>query len=454
MYYSPNAYKLAFAQLDFFSKLHARNEQSLVYYSLPMYKACLVKDPAYVEELLLRKKELLQKDPVTQVLQTFLGKGLLNSEGKLHQQEQKLIAPLFSQAKLMSYRAQMLAAIHSCSERWEDGQALSIAEEMQKLTCKIILHTIFNLPKLDIAQEQVERLLKASYAQRKLLAHNPLLMYLYKKMAERKYLRIPFTFLSKLQRVKRNLDCAVYDLIQAEARQLRPQQSSLIAALLQSKQALSHKQIRDECVTFLMAGHETTAKALCWTWYLLAKHPEAQSKLQEEVDRILDLPKLLLETSDFKDFPYARSLFMETLRLYPPVWIISRQALVDFHLKQHFITRGTNLTFCIYAMHRDSRYFAKASDFLPERWLDDSCKNLPPFAFAPFGGGSRRCMGSNFAFVEALSIIIALAKQWDFTLLAQDEEIECLPHITLSPRRPIGLQLKKRLQPKKPKAVS
>jgi cytochrome P450 len=206
---------------------------------------------------------------------------------------------------------------------------------------------------------------------------------------------------------------------------------------------MSDRQVRDEAVTLLLAGHETTALALSWTWFLLARHPEIASRLEEELDSVLggraptaaDLPRLR----------YAEMVIQESMRLYPPAWGIGRQAVGPFEIGGYRLPAGTNVFLCQWIVHRDERFFPDPMCFNPERWRDDPVRSgsLPRFAYFPFGGGPRVCIGASFAMLEAVLLLASIASKYRMSLAA-GHRVEMLPSITLRPKNGVQVHLARR----------
>jgi cytochrome P450 len=206
---------------------------------------------------------------------------------------------------------------------------------------------------------------------------------------------------------------------------------------------LNDKQLRDEVMTFLLAGHETTALALSWGFYLLSQNLHVQRELQQEVDRVLEgrLPNV----SDLRSLTCAERVIKESMRLYPPAWAIARQVIKDFELSGYRIRAGANVVMSQWVMHRDSRFFSDPESFEPNRWLTKQCQKLPKFAYFPFGGGPRQCIGASFAMMEAVLLLTTIAGRFHVHPLAGGPVIP-LPSFTLRPREGIRVVLEERSQ--------
>ena len=217
--------------------------------------------------------------------------------------------------------------------------------------------------------------------------------------------------------------------------------SMLLAAQDMDGSQMTNDQLRDEVMTLFIAGHETTAAALTWAWYLLAKNPAALGRLRAELDQVLGTR--LPEFSDIPQLHYADMVVKEVLRLYPPFWSIPRQSLRDCEIGGYRVPAGTSLTMSPWVMHRDPRYFDDPNEFKPERWENNFEKRLHPFVYFPFGGGPRQCIGNTLAIAESVLIIAMIARDFDFTL-NPDSVMNPWPSITLCPRDGIQMSVNRR----------
>ena len=197
---------------------------------------------------------------------------------------------------------------------------------------------------------------------------------------------------------------------------------------------MSDQQIRDEALTVFLAGHETTAIALAWTWYLLSCHQDAEAKLHREIDEVFG--QRAPDISDIHKLTYTRIVFTESLRCYPPAWLISRMAVEDHRVNGHLILRGTHVFVSPYLLHHDPRFFQEPTRFKPDRWEAEASRFQQPFTFIPFGAGPRNCIGESFAWMEGILILATIAQRWRFRLV-KNHPIELEPRITLRPKNGI-----------------
>jgi cytochrome P450 len=245
------------------------------------------------------------------------------------------------------------------------------------------------------------------------------------------------------RRAVRQIDETVYGIIAAR-RKNAPDSGDLLSMLMQARDEdgsrMTDKQLRDEVMTFLLAGHETTALTLTWTWHLLSQHPSVEERLQEELEHILG--GRVPEYSDLPGLIYAERVIKESMRLYPPAWSLARTVISPFELRGYTIPAGANVVMSQWIMHRDARYFSEPERFDPERWNPERAQKLPRFAYFPFGGGPRQCIGNTFAMMEAILLLATIAQR--FRLSAGSNEIVTpIPSFTLRPRNGMRMTVTK-----------
>jgi cytochrome P450 len=328
----------------------------------------------------------------------------------------------------VEYTERMLAS-------WQDGQTRDVHEEMMRLTLDIVAKTLFDA---DVSRE-AEAVGSALH----------LLMRRFMKQAGYAFLlpsAIPLPTTWEMLRAVRRLNKVIYGIIQKRRADGR-MSGDLLSALLRAQDdegvGMTDRQLHDEIMTLFLAGHETTATALSWTWLLLAQNPEVEAKLAAELQRVLggraptvaDLPRL----------PYTEMVLKEAMRLYPPVWVIGRRALAPFQLGEYQLPARTNVLILQFLRHRDPRYFPEPVRFDPERWRENDPRNmsLPRFAYLPFGGGPRVCIGAGFGMMEAALLLATIAQKFKLNLVP-DQTLEMLPSVTLRPKNGIRVTLSRR----------
>ena len=258
--------------------------------------------------------------------------------------------------------------------------------------------------------------------------------------------KLPIPGLVQFNRARDRLDATVYRIIN-ERRHNPEDRHDLLSMLLMAEdeeendKGMTDSQVRDEVMTIFLAGHETTASSLIWTWYLLSQHPEVEEKLQSELQTVLGgrTPQF----DDVPNLPYTRMVFAETLRLYPPIWILTRQAIHELKVGSYVIPSGSLIHMCPFIVHRDPRYYPDPLSFSPQRWESKLQDKNFKFAYFPFGGGIRICMGEQFAWIEAILVIATIAQKWSFQFIP-DHPVEAQPLVTLRPKYPIRLKAMKR----------
>ena len=369
-------------------------------------------------------------------MRRIFGDGLLTSEGEDWRRQRRLAQPAFHRERIAAYSRLMVAATERMLERWQDGQALDVHEEMMRLTLEIVAKALFDADVEGSARDVGQAL---NVAMKQFLSRVSTAFLIPES--------IPTPGNLRFAKAMRRLDAIVYGII----RQRRASRDSgrysgdLLSMLLEARdddgRQMTDRQLRDEAMTLFLAGHETTANALAWTWYLLAEHPEVENKLAAELDRVLGGRAPALE--DLPRLTYCEKVIKESLRLYPPAWGIGREALDDFEIGGFRLPRGAQVFMVQWLVHRDARWFDQPERFDPDRWTEEFERRLPRFAYFPFGGGPRTCIGASFATMEANLILAAVARRFRLTL-APGHPVEIFPSITLRPKYGIRMILSRR----------
>jgi len=389
---------------------------------------CFVNRPDYIESVLVTQSGNFEKSKDYRALRRVLGTGLLTSEGDFWKRQRKLVQPAFHQQRIAAYAEVMVGFTRRMLDSWADGQTLDIHEAMTRLTLDIVAKTLFNT---DVSREAED-----------VAAALQVLMSKFMRQAGFAFLLpswMPIPTTSRLQNAVRQLDKVIYEIIR-QRRAAGQSSGDLLSVLLEAQDdegiGMTDRQLHDEIMTLFLAGHETTANVLSWAWLLLGQHPKATEKLQEELRSVLggrpptagDIPRLI----------YTDMVLKEAMRLYPPVWIIGRRALAPFRLGEYELPAETNVLMSQFMMHRDARYFPEPSHFDPERWSANDARSslCPRFAYFPFGGGPRVCVGAGFALMEAVLLLATIAQQFQVNLVA-GQAIGVLPSVTLRPKNRI-----------------
>ncbi len=387
--------------------------------------AVLVHDPVLVEDILVTRSRLWRKDRFLRTtLRPVLGEGLLASEGDFWRKQRRLAQPAFHRDRIAAYAAIMVDHATRLAREWQDGWTRDIHEDMMRLTLDIVAEALFGTNVGDHAAD-VGRAIEAVLAD----VSDPIPMII------PFWRRLPTPKRRRYERAVGGLDAIIYGVINDRRRAGAAQKDDLLTMLLTAQDedgsTMSDRQLRDECMTLFLAGHETTAINLSWTFYLLSRHADVRAKLAREVDAVLgDRPATL---ADVARLPFTGHVITESLRLYPPAWSMGREAIDDLVLGGHRIPRGQHVWFCPWSIQRDPRWFDEPDAFRPERWEGDLAKRIPRFAYFPFGGGPRLCIGQSFAQLEAVLVLATLARSFDVEVLSVPPPTP-EPSVTLRPK--------------------
>ena len=398
----------------------ARRYGDVVEFSLGGGRAVLLAHPDDIRDVLVTNGRLFHKGRGLQRARLLLGEGLLTSEGEFHLRQRRLASPAFHRARVESYAHTMAAYAHRRAESWHDGQSLDVVREMAAYTLAVVGKTLFDA---DIEGEahEIGEALSASIA-----AFN----FMTLPMGEL-LMRLPFPAVRRFEKARDRLDATIYRMI-TERRASGEDRGDLLSMLLLAHDTegdgggMSDVQLRDEAMTLLLAGHETTANALSWTWLLLARHPEVEARLHAEVDA---LNGALPTGADLARLPFTRAVIAESMRIFPPAWVIGRTALVDYPVRDRVIRKGSLVLVSQWVTHRDPRWWDDAESFTPERWLGAEGREPGKsggqrggrFAYFPFGAGTRVCIGEQFAWMEATLALATFAQRWRLNLGAGHE---------------------------------
>ncbi|GAB4378857.1 MAG: cytochrome P450 [Elainellaceae cyanobacterium] len=388
-------------------------------------RAFLLIQPAHIEQVLKEQRGLTKNSPAWNALKTLVGEGLLTSDGEFWARQRRLMQPVFHQQRITGYGETMVAYTEALLQTWQDGEIRDIHHDMMQLTLNIVTKTLFNVDMQGTEAQTVAHALDVAmewFLSRRKQAFLPLAW-------------IPTPMNQRYKKALQDMDQVLYQLIQ-QRRQSQEKPGDLLSMLIAVKDEvdgsqMSDLQLRNELATLMLAGHETTANALSWSWMLLAEHPDVYQRLIQELDTVLagrsptvaDLPRL----------PYCHWVIKESMRLYPPVFSIARTTANPYNLAGYSIPANSILIFSPWVMHRSDRYFVNPEQFQPERWANDLEKQLPKGVYFPFGDGARICIGKGFALMEAVLLLATIAQNFQLTLVP-DHPIALFPSITLRPQ--------------------
>jgi cytochrome P450 len=379
--------------------------------------------PDLVEEVLVNQNRKFIKHYRLRQTRRTLGLGLLTSEGEFWRGQRKLAQPAFHRDRIAAYGRLMVDFTERLLKSWHDGQVRDVHDDMMRLTLEIVAKTLFDA---EIAGETVQASAAMETLMRSFIARTGSLL------APPHWFPTPLNL--RVERAISRLERILAQVI-SERRAGGLDRGDLLSMLLhaqddESGRQMSDHQLRDEVMTLFMAGHETTANTLAWTWVLLSAHPQAEARLHAELDDVLgDRPPTL---ADLPRLKYAENVINETLRVYPTVWVIGREAIERVELGGYSIPAGTTVLMPQWVIHRDGRWFQDPETFRPERWEGGLLQRIHRYAYFPFGGGPRICIGNNFALMEATLILATIARKYRVKLAA-DANIIPLPTITLRP---------------------
>lgn len=389
----------------------------------------LLAHPEHVRQVLVTDHRNFIKSRALQRARVVLGEGLLTSEGEHHLRQRRLAQPAFHRERIAALAETMVAYADRAAARWRPGGELEMAREMNRLALAIAGKTLFGAEVEEEGDEIGAALNDVMLAFRRLT--NPLGALLD---------RLPVPGTLRVRNARRRLDATIFRMI-AERRRSGEDRGDLLSMLLAAVDdegdggGMTDEQLRDEALTLFLAGHETTANALAWSWHLLALHPEAEAAVHAEVDAVL--AGRAPTADDVARLPVTRAALAESMRLHPPAWAIGRQPLEDFAVGGYRVPAGVVVLMSPWLTHHDARWWPDPERFDLGRWSPAREAELPRFAYAPFGGGPRKCIGEGFAWTEGILVLAAIARRWRLRH-APGAKVGRQPLITL---RPTGLRM-------------
>lgn len=387
-----------------------------------------INHPQLIEDVLITNDWNFVKGQALASSKVVLGEGLITSEGELHRRQRRLVQPAFHSQRLAGYATSMVRCAIDHAASWRGGETVDIHEEMMRLTLMIVGETLFSAD-LRNASSGVGDSLKVALASF-LRVNSPMAQFVapYRKRA------------MKVAAEARKKIVAVLQGIIDEHRADPDKYDDMLSMLMQASEGSQHMSddlLLDESLTLFLAGHETVANALSWMFYLLSQNPECEAKLRVELDAVLQGRAPALE--DLQRLQYTTQCFKEALRIYPPVWVIVRDAVTAYRVADMDIPAGTLLLLSTFATHRDPRWWPEPLKYDPDRFGPDAAPR-PRFAFYPFGAGTRNCIGENFAMMEGVLLLATILQRWKMDFLP-GQKVEMWPQITLRPKHPMHFRL-------------
>lgn len=395
--------------------------------------AFLVSDPVLIEEVMVTRRNSYVKARPLLAQSRLFGNGLLTNEGDSWLTQRRLAQPAFHRAHIASYARIMVDATHAMLNTLADRPTTDIHQDLKRLTIGIVASALFGSD-VSSRTDDLSSALEASmdrYASRRGIA---------------RFVPdwVPLSVNRRYHAGIDDIDSIIAGMI-SRRRASAEQHTDLLSMLLNARDEdggrMDDRQLRDEAITLFVGGFDTPALALSWAWSLLATHPEVQTKLFDEVDSVLGRRDATV--SDLPRLSYTDAVIKEVLRLYPPAWLISRDAIENTTIGNQKVRRGSSVLISQWVMHRSARHFESPADFLPERWLRDPSPQLPRAAYFPFGLGPRVCIGASFATMEMTFVLATIAQRMKF-VLAPEARLDAWPTMTLRPRYGVDVKLDSR----------
>lgn len=414
----------------------ARKHGDISHLKLANQSMYVITNPEWIKDIFITHQANFRKSRMLERARVLLGDGLLTSEGAFHTRQRRLVQPAFHRERLAGYGAAMAACAAHTREEWRPGATYDISREMNRLTLAIVAKTLFSA---DVSSEADE----IGAALTEVLGLFEMVLMPFSQWIE----KLPLPSVRRFERARDRLDQTIYRII-AEHRASGRDTGDLLSMLLLAQDeegaggSMTDKQVRDEAMTLFLAGHETTANALTWTWYLLSQNPSAEAKFHAEIDRVLQGRMPTVE--DLPDLKYVEMVFTESMRLYPPAWGIGRRPVEEYRIGEYTIPPGSVIMMSPFVVHRDPRWYPEPEKFDPDRWLPENAASRPKFSYFPFGGGARVCIGERFAWMEGVLLLAALGQKWRLRL-APGHPVETRALITLRARHGMKMTLEARV---------
>lgn len=393
----------------------------------------LISEPHAIEEVLLTHSRDFKKHFGLQLTRQLLGNGLLNSEGEFWLRQRRLAQPAFSRDRIREYGRMMIDDTRAFIAGWKPGDRRDLTVEMMALTLKLATRTLFDAEETGdaaVIREQLGKSIRLFSERFRSLIQLPLGWPTPRNLRQR--------------RITSTLNKIIYRYIEQRRREPLEGRTDLLSRLLHARDVegdgggMTDAQLRDEVMTLFLAGQETTAIALTWTWYLLCEHPEVEARLIEELQRELrDRP---LTVDDVPWLKFTEAIVLESMRLYPPAYLLGREAIRDVTIAGRRIPKGLTVFMAQWITQRDPRWWPEPERFLPERWLDGSSEKLPKYVYFPFGAGPRICIGNSFAMLETVIVLAEIARRFRRKRLSA-EPLKPVPSITLRPDQALEVEL-------------
>lgn len=421
----------------------AQEYGEVVQFHLFGYEIYLVTNPDLVREVLVTKIAQFPKSEFDiQILSKFVGYGLVTANGEAHRRQRQLVQPAFHTNRIQNYAETMVQYTDDTLKGWVSGETKEISREMAELTMYVVSKTLFDVDRDNMSgmAQQIGQTIHEIQAIANSDFNFPIPIPDW----------LPTSKNQRRKRAKQVLDATIDGIVaQRRATSIDGQvedRGDLLSMLLLARDdagtSLTDDEIREQAATLFIAGHETTSNALTWTWHLLSQYPQIEAKLHTELDQ--QLGGRLPTVHDLRNLPYTEKIIKESLRLYPPAWVLNgRQATEDTTIGDYHIPKGATIFISPYVLHRLPQYFAQPDLFDPERFAPENEKLIPRYAYIPFGAGARVCIGNSFAMMEARLILATIAQRYRLQL-TPDQKVTLNPQITLSPKHGLPMHISQR----------
>jgi len=407
----------------------------IAHYKIGWHHIVFLNDPEYIREILVVQNDNFIKERTVQRTKMLLGEGMITSEAAQHRTQRQVAQPAFHRQRIPEYANTMVQEAARMCDTWRHGEQRDIAIDMMHLTLNVVAQTLFATD----LRDEVEELADAINSIMGL--YNFLVML----PAAEWLVHVRPPGLAAFVRARKRVDAVVYRMIEGHRRQKSVSGSllDLMLAASPDRSIESEQSLRDQVITIFLAGYETVANALSWTWYLLSQNPECERRFHDEIDR-----ELLGRLPAFEDVPrlrYTEMVLAESMRLYPPAWAMGRYARNDFRLGEFFLPAKTTVLISQFITHRDARFFPNPLQFDPERFTPEGKARRTKFTYFPFGAGVRQCIGESFALMEGVLLLATLAQKWRLKLVP-GHRVEPEPLITLRPKWGMRMLVESRSQ--------
>jgi len=406
----------------------------IAHYKIGWNHIVFLNHPDYIREVLVVQNDNFVKERTVRRSKMLLGEGMITSEGAQHRAQRQVAQPAFHRQRIPEYADTMVREAARMRDQWRDGEERNIAADMMHLTLNVVSETLFAT---DLRNEVHEL---ADAINRIMGLYNFLVML----PAAEWLVHVRPPGLGAFVRARKRIDAVAHRMIEAH-RQHHSHGSSLLDLMLAAspdRSPAAEKSLRDQVITIFLAGYETVANALAWTWYLLSQNPECERRFHEEIDR--ELQGRLPAYEDVPRLRYVEMVMAESMRLYPPAWAMGRYALHDFQLGEFFLPAKTTVLMSQFITHRDPRFFPDPLRFDPERFTPEAKARRAKFTYFPFGAGFRQCIGESFAWMEGVLLLATLGQKWKLRLVS-DHPVEPEPLITLRPKYGMRMSLEARV---------